>query len=579
MLTYGESITNPGAGQKNQRYYPCLLACLLVYSNIATPADSPAISNDPVVARFEQRHQAERLVRSLKSLGNQASIEVQTETVTLHTLTLGPYAAETEAAAVVKRLKQDRIKAWQQPGHQGYVVHAGAMAEEKHFNQRYQRLKSRGYTNILTGQALQPRIHYIVRSRPGKTTGKSSLFRMQAAMHSMLDQGLSGNMLPEREQLHFSAHSLSPAQTTGFRWQLGFVTHASNDNYLSQLYAQPHSSWLGFQGKRHGFSIGWHPERHGRQHATLWLNPLMRHDERQTSTSADPVTAYQTGQVRLSQQIGRLRTNLKWQPYYLPPLQPVAQSHWHPVDSERGLIRGFSSNSTLQNAIQTYVADNPSPFSGSLYGGLALSLQSQRSRRYQRLQLSYTPSAEAFYRFSDGVLTQYRPRLVSLAIEESGPKNGFFGVLIPRYPLLSSTLQQDEALALFAGTNYTFGLFRGRSQLRFQTDIRQLGQPDTALNQTTRVRIHSDWLQRFGPGRRWSFQLAGSTGLQPFEYRVRSIMGWRPAPQHRIQLTATWFGGAPSTQWGYHQNHSYARIDWQIRFGSKRNQGGKNERK
>jgi hypothetical protein len=546
------SILHPRCGSSGAFYRYCqffLLLCLV--------GSSAGLANaEEIVAQFSDRIEAEELANSLRTLGNKAHSEKRSELITLQTLSLGPFPTRQAAALELPRLREAGIQAYIHPAHEGYVIHAGALREEKHFNERYQLLKELGYEQVLTGKADHTRSHYVVISVP-QLRGSKHTRHWQKSLQAQHNRWQSNT-----QQRNFDHVQLQVATAKPRAWTIGLELDASSDDLSTTAELSLWNTRFAKQTPFGHYALLWNTPQPVEHIYDLWLQPLAQRDLRHYSLGPTASSASLSNLLQAQWTLPKYTLGLHWQPLFRATELPAMGADWHPVNTQLGRLRGLKTNSALTSVLNNQPINHDAP----QYGGVTATLQRKIHHREQTFLVGWLPFPDVAYRVSNNQLQLFHPQVYVLSLHEATPTFGFQVSLVNHYPLLQTDLSHSSSLALFAATWYQLHLNHGRTQLKLTPHLRQLGAESPVLNQTTRARFDSALVHRLRYHPAWQFGGNLSLGFYLPETRLSTWLRYRWNSRMQLRFETFRFWGMLDTEYGYQRDHDGISLIWQANF-------------
>jgi|GEM_PF-6690533 len=276
------------------------------------------------------------------------------------------------------------------------------------------------------------------------------------------------------------------------------------------------------------------------------------------------------------------KLEVAWLPLFRPAELPDAASIWHPINRERGQMRGLEENDTLRTLIQEGTVSNPAP---SFNGGLGIRSTQIKGKRYQGYTAQHYRRSEPYFAINPGIqpsikggataaqalasstgptLSAVHPSTWLLGLEEGSDNWHFEVAWSSAAPATRDTLAYttvpvatwQSSLRLLPAQSVSHWLTLSGTHLLTQ---------DALLDRKNTVRITGNtWVHDADSDWRWGTQYL--IGLDHPELHLNPYIIYMGFNKTEINLGLHIFGGARSTEFGYHNDHNQIVLAWSGRY-------------
>lgn len=559
------------------------------------------LKNFQILSKFEDESEAKKLADSLIKNGQDITIIRQDEGINLKTLSLGLYPDKNEADTVVKHLQKHDIQAYIKAAEDNnYRVYAGAMRDEDHYWERYDKLLGLGYKRIHT--ELRPTnlaFYFVVRPKneilpaPIIPPPDISRFVKKNWKHEIFEGrfkgefSLWGGSENQGSASYFKASASARSTyknvwdyTYGFRFE---AIEQSADNNFQFLDLQWRPVYMRYRQPNNIWTFGainavWDDRERDSLSNRLGSRNLTRYQLDSDYTEKEqPTLAFRWELEKADHKL-----DVMWTPVFRPPKLPRDGAIWHPVNQPKKAIRGIRADDTYEEFIGKGDFDDD----GYLTGGIGVRMVRQIGSRIRATTLQYARHAEPYYQLNPDLISQIDAgqtvdqALAGVSGATFTPKHPYTGILT--WEEFSKTVQME--IAILTNAPYTTKDYLLKTAMAFEWHLgfvypktdkythisaftrgRHINTDDDMLDQKTQIYLTGD-LWRDTQNNLWRFSLNYDIALNYFDVFLNPKASFRQAKHIEFYLSYQLFSGSEGTYSGYHTKHSSIILGWQAKF-------------
>jgi len=272
------------------------------------------------------------------------------------------------------------------------------------------------------------------------------------------------------------------------------------------------------------------------------------------------------------------KLEVAWLPLFRPAELPDAASIWHPINRERGQMRGLEESGTLRTLIQGGTVGDPAP---RFNGGIGIRATQIKGSRYQGYTAQHYRRSEPYFVVNPGIqapiktgipaaqalasstgptLSAVHPSTWLLGLEEGSDNWHFEVAWSSATPATRDTLAYitvpaatwQTSLRLLPAQSVSHWLTLSGTHLMTQ---------DAVLDRKNTLRIAGNtWVHDIDSDWRWGTQYL--IGLDHPELHLNPYIIYMGFNKTEVSLGLHIFGGARSTEFGYHNDHNQIALAW-----------------
>lgn len=274
-----------------------------------------------------------------------------------------------------------------------------------------------------------------------------------------------------------------------------------------------------------------------------------------------------------------------WLPFFRPAELPDTASIWHPVNRERGRIRGLEDNAVLREFARNGAVSAEAPGVGGNGGG-GVRMTHTKGRRYQAFAAQYLRRSEAYFSLSQSALALVQsgatpaqalaatsgptldithPTTWLLGMEE-GSDTWHFEVA---WSSASPVTLNDLSTSTAQRATWQASLKIAPNQPRLEHWITLSGShlltSDTVLDRAHTLRLAGN-ARALSTDRDWRWGTRYLVGLDHAELHLNPYIMYVGFNNTDVTFGAHVFGGARLTEFGYHGDHNHIELGWASRY-------------
>jgi len=585
-----------------------LLLINVVFFTSSLSADTPSpsdtsklLKNFQILSKFATPKEAQKLADSLIKNGQDITIIQDEIEITLKTLSVGLYPDEAEADAVVLHLQKNKIDAYAIPFEGGtYRVYAGAMRDENHYWQRFEKLLGLGYRRIHTEQKpSNMTIYYVVRPKnevlpiPFLSPPDAARLFSKNWRNEFIEGRFKGEYSiwgnPEnRGSANYFKTSIGARAyyknnwdfTYGFRFE---AIEQSADESYQFLDTQLRPTYLRYRIPNHTWSIGainavWDDRNRDSISNRLDSNNLTRyrldsdHTEREQSVFA----------IRWEHEKADHKLDVVWTPVYQPSKLPRFSSIWHPVNQSRSAIRGIDANDDYKQLIRQGSFSNQK----LLTGGVGVRMVREMGRRTMATTLQFARHKAPYYVLNSKIrsllaqgqtvnqalsaiyeptFTTEQPYTGILSWEEFGDTAQMELAILTNAPYTTKNYELKTSMAFEWRLGFVYPKTDKYTHISAFTHGRFINTSEKMLDRNTQIYISGE-MWRETENRLWRFSLNYDIAVSYFDVFLNPKISFKQNKIIDLYLSYQIFSGSPGTPSGYHTTHSVVQLGWQAKF-------------
>jgi len=567
-----------------------LLALIFASNPVVHAAEEELILKPISQGEFHTLAEARQQLRQLRSLGLHGEIEGLTKKEPVATVTLGPVNDLEAAQKIVKDLRLNQVEAWEsKQADNAYVVHIPA---GENINGVISRLRILGYENAGNGESERSHQAFkVIAWKPSQSKKEkdSHLISASGKVHA----NITGTVIASNSRKGNDASLLFHVDVfqkdlSIKNWTL--LGGVQIDTVQSSEVPAHYHRELDFLPSYASYTSGNHRLLAGVD-TSAWHSKLSSGNGNRLERQDNFTFPSLDTRAGIGRPISMLRWQYKgreflfdtiWNPLFNSARMADTDTLAHPVDREKGRIRGLRVDPVLSRLIVAGEIGDDAPANG----GLALRVSRQKRENTQHITASYGPRSNPYFvlngqlqqalaqgvdantalsNFSGDALKQVYQHSGSLALSEESEHWYFEVAFTEKEPVTTKDLRYETSFATELFVQYEHKFPSHKLLSASSVEFRNLETVEEILDRRSTARF-GQLFSMHSEDRRWLWGTQARVGLDKKELYLHPFMTYQYNRFMNLRAELSLYYGESETEFGYHHEQHQLSMSWLAYF-------------